>query len=379
MNTSDDPASRSRLCPRCQHSNLSEMLLCNECGTPLDSTPTPDHAHAQRTSSSSGMLDATAVSCPRCGVVNTPETTICACGYSGAEQLICVPETESNLPRPRGAVSGLEERKSSEREMEWSYAVGEDVFGPFSEDQMAQLIQSGEIGRETIVWNPTLPGWIEARASTLAARFTVPPPIPSQSRSAAALASPPPPQVHSPQPQDPLTCPTCSQKNMVQKVSAVYSGGTSTNTTTSLGIGLAGSLASGGPSLLGGGIGASTGTSQTRLAALLAPPRLAPQTHWLQGCVGLLFAAVTAVAGYATLLAPNPLGMLFFVAATGTSLFCFVSAVRSHATCRIQEPRIREAKKRWNQLFLCLRDETVFDPYTGRSAPLTHIKTLLFP
>ncbi len=75
--------------------------------------------------------------------------------------------------------------------MEWNYAVGQEAHGPFPEDRMVQLIQSGEIRRGTPVWNPTLPGWIEARASTLASHFTVPPPMPT---SGTSTAPPPLPQ-----------------------------------------------------------------------------------------------------------------------------------------------------------------------------------------
>ncbi len=73
--------------------------------------------------------------------------------------------------------------------MEWNYAVGQEARGPFSDAEMVQLIQSGEIRGGTQVWNAELPGWIEARASTLASHFAVPPPVPSP--SIPPLTSPP--------------------------------------------------------------------------------------------------------------------------------------------------------------------------------------------
>jgi hypothetical protein len=88
--------------------------------------------------------------------------------------------------------------------MVWNYAVGQNVLGPFTDDQITRLIQSGEIRPGTLVWNPELPGWIEARASTLASHFAAPPSVPSLSPSAAALSIPslvaPPPQAAPPAP-----------------------------------------------------------------------------------------------------------------------------------------------------------------------------------
>ena len=175
MNSSDDPASRSRSCPRCQHAIAPEMAFCVSCGMPLDRTPAPEHAAALRTSSTSGMLDATAVSCPKCGRLSPPEAKTCYCGHAFEEGLSQAREMDSDPPQTRGFAPELEERKVEEGEMEWRYAVGQEVRGPFSENEMVQKIQSGEIRGGTPVWNAEPPGWIAARTSPFAAHFATSP------------------------------------------------------------------------------------------------------------------------------------------------------------------------------------------------------------
>ncbi len=67
--------------------------------------------------------------------------------------------------------------------MEWYYAVDERRCGPVPEEVLVRKINSGELPRSTLVWNPTLSDWIEADQSSLAAQLAPaePPPLPSGS------------------------------------------------------------------------------------------------------------------------------------------------------------------------------------------------------
>ncbi|MCA8995261.1 MAG: DUF4339 domain-containing protein, partial [Planctomycetaceae bacterium] len=64
----------------------------------------------------------------------------------------------------------------------WHIAVGGQTQGPFDQTQLAQGIQSGQVTRETLVWNPGLGNWTAAgQVPQLGAYFgaaTPPPPPP---------------------------------------------------------------------------------------------------------------------------------------------------------------------------------------------------------
>lgn len=177
------PLSGPRHCPRCQHTNESEMAFCVSCGAHLDHMPASAYAFDLRTCPTSRVLDAAEVSCPKCGRMSPPEAKTCYCGYAFGEGSMRAREMDSGLPRTCGSHPALEVRESS-AEVEWSYAIGQKVRGPFSEDQMAQRIRAGEVKRGTPVWNPALPGWVEARVSTFARHFPSLPPMPSPTVSA---------------------------------------------------------------------------------------------------------------------------------------------------------------------------------------------------
>jgi len=70
--------------------------------------------------------------------------------------------------------------------MEWFFSVGEQQYGPVPESDLLQRIQTGEVGRETLVWNATLQGWIPAGTSDLNPLFpaVAPPPLPVRSATA---------------------------------------------------------------------------------------------------------------------------------------------------------------------------------------------------
>lgn len=206
MSSSDySPFSGPRVCPRCRHPNGAEMAFCISCGSPLDRASPADHVGGTHFSASSPMPEAEAVGCPACKLVSPPGAKACECGWNFVTQAIQAPETETDLPRRRESAPMAKEQTSSEGKTGWSYAVGREVRGPFSEDQMAQKLRSGEIQRGTLVWNVQCPGWIEARASTLASHFLAPPPLP-QSATLATAPRRPPASIRgaaSPAPQDP--------------------------------------------------------------------------------------------------------------------------------------------------------------------------------
>lgn len=185
-----------------------------------------------------------------------------------------------------------------------------------------------------------------------------------------------------------LACPTCSRMDMVQKVSAVHSGGTFTTSQTGVSVGLAVPLSSSRhASAFGvGGISTSRGTTKSHLSVLLAPPRSkvrARPGYYILGTF-LIFAGVLVLlvgvgvseSKPAVFAAPYVVVGLGFLAGGG---FCILRADRlRNRSYREEAPRLKAARASWHRAYICLRDETVFDPYTGRSAPLSQITTVLF-
>jgi hypothetical protein len=64
--------------------------------------------------------------------------------------------------------------------MDWFYALNQQKVGPVSEGVLVQKINSGELPRSVLVWNPGMSEWIEAQSSPLATQFSSiqPPPLP---------------------------------------------------------------------------------------------------------------------------------------------------------------------------------------------------------
>jgi hypothetical protein len=55
----------------------------------------------------------------------------------------------------------------------WSFANREKPVGPYTEVRMHQLIDHGEIRRDTLVWRQGMPEWARAeRVAEFASRFT---------------------------------------------------------------------------------------------------------------------------------------------------------------------------------------------------------------
>jgi len=121
-------------------------------------------------------------------------------------------------------------------------------------------------------------------------------------------------------------------------------------------------------------------TTQTSLSKKLSPPK---KMWWTLGC---LFLSIMGVyPGILCLIAT------FFVAISRTSIPSFLednwfipiaTVVIGTAIGFVLEtqsaPRDKKAIAMWNRLYYCSRDDCVFDPTTGASAPLDNIKSLLY-
>lgn len=71
----------------------------------------------------------------------------------------------------------------------WYYEKDDRPIGPVSDEQISQLIRSGHIQPDTLVWKEPMPDWAQAQTTELASQFTSAPLIPPH---AAAPAAPPP-------------------------------------------------------------------------------------------------------------------------------------------------------------------------------------------
>ncbi len=60
--------------------------------------------------------------------------------------------------------------------MDWYYSEGSNRRGPVDDVQFQQLVASGKIGSDTLVWNATLPGWQAFRTVSSGE----PPPVPTR-------------------------------------------------------------------------------------------------------------------------------------------------------------------------------------------------------
>ena len=181
----------------------------------------------------------------------------------------------------------------------------------------------------------------------------------------------------------PIRCPKCGRADVVRKVSAIVTEGTRTSDASGIALGL-------GERSLDLMPFVGTSTSRSMLAAKLAPPAkpVKPLGYGLAAIymvgrlmlvlfVGLLIAGTALVslpllmnsysANRTLLLAPIAVIALFIVGA----FFWFVrSAVRdvravqsdwtSYGT-RLQE--WRSADERWEELYYCARDDSVFSPH----------------
>ena len=82
----------------------------------------------------------------------------------------------------------------SDANAQWFYAVGQEQKGPVSADQLRSLLASGEVGRDTLVWNSSMSEWTPlGRTGFLGAgpsSFAPPPPPPPGYAAPAGYAAP---------------------------------------------------------------------------------------------------------------------------------------------------------------------------------------------
>ncbi len=82
--------------------------------------------------------------------------------------------------------------------MNWFYADGGQQRGPIDEAQLVEMIQSGKITQETLVWREGMANWLPLRLARAAVTPSVPPPSPVP----AASPLPAPASVHGPSGND---------------------------------------------------------------------------------------------------------------------------------------------------------------------------------
>ena len=184
-----------------------------------------------------------------------------------------------------------------------------------------------------------------------------------------------------------LVCPLCCQPDMVKKVSGIYRAGAFNTSQVGVAVGLGVPLSSsGGASSFGlGGIGLSRGTAQSHLSTLLEPPKL-PTFSVLDELVVSL--GLLSLLGFLCLAAfdffkykYSLLGLIFLlIGAVGfVKGVHFIANMHKLNTAKYQRDRehAEAALQRWNALFLCLRDETLFDPDRNLAAPIVNIMDFL--
>lgn len=65
----------------------------------------------------------------------------------------------------------------------WHYSLNGQQLGPVTEDQLRQLVAQGQVNATTLIWNPSLTGWIPLAQAlpelALVQPLSLPPPLPS--------------------------------------------------------------------------------------------------------------------------------------------------------------------------------------------------------
>ena len=189
-------------------------------------------------------------------------------------------------------------------------------------------------------------------------------------------------------------CPVCGKDEAIQKVSAVVVAGESSGSFSG---------PTGGLTYVGGKWGAVGGytvlggTTTSKLAEFLSPPRQPGQEHINEGCTvgcmaamflftSLWFALVGYVIGTET--GDETLAVIFGI---GFAVAFFILAMRftvKQIVKRNDKWRIKFEKESaewkkvhalWSNLYYCFRDDVVFDPETGEHRPPAQLKELLYP
>jgi len=209
-----------------------------------------------------------------------------------------------------------------------------------------------------------------------------------------------------------IFCPECSKDDQIQKVSAIYHGGTTTTSLSGVTTTVSSPVGSN-KTQVGSGYSTMSGVSQTNLSSLLAPP--AHPGDGSLGCWwGSLFAIVlsvfaiivvwvspieqkrkvqiTVVAGLALLGAVvGPVGnsniayrgaIVFIVIAMLSSIILYIVGLYEEQKRRKivagQQVIVWKTKmQKWDSLYYCHRNGCVFDPNTGQSVPVHQMNALI--
>jgi hypothetical protein len=141
-----------------------------------------------------------------------------------------------------------------------------------------------------------------------------------------------------------LACPVCGSEN-TQKVSLIYSAGTSSTNSTTIGAGVVGHKGA-------VGLGSTQSNAQSALAQRCAPPQKRDADR--QGCWALL--GIIPAMILAAIFNSNLLGIVAWLLLAGALLASTRGAMRYN---REVYPRQYEA---WNKRMLCLRCDNMFSP-----------------
>ena len=161
-----------------------------------------------------------------------------------------------------------------------------------------------------------------------------------------------------------IVCPECEKDDMVQKVSAIYSGGVST---TNYQQPVAVQTDSG---MIYGNVD-KTAVSKTDLAKRLAPPtEPQPQSagclFWMViGCLFIGFMGLMVASGGDYTLLIGSIGVIGFCFYYYKSYYIPFNKMYKDKL----KPEWDKAKQKWPDLYYCYRNDCVFDPSTGKSVP----------
>lgn len=187
------------------------------------------------------------------------------------------------------------------------------------------------------------------------------------------------------------TCPKCGAADQIRKVSAICATDTSVSTsksnTAAVGVTLQGQIG------IGGARTSTSGQQQTLLGHKLAPPSRPSQEHgsprtggWFLTIVGgaciltplLNFLSPTLSSDAKTAVVVFPLlGAVLLVAGLRTLRIATANETTWRANFEDRLAAWTRATEKWNRTYYCFRDDIVFDPESGDSAPVDSFATYL--
>ena len=177
-----------------------------------------------------------------------------------------------------------------------------------------------------------------------------------------------------------IVCPECGKDDMIQKVSAIYSGGVST---TSYQQPVAIQTKDG---TFYGNVN-KTAVNSTTLAKRLAPP---PEPQFPdQSCLGCMFFVLLIGGTWAGIYIYSyifrgyyPLiGFVFMVGVPGTLIYILNKifiAPRRKVYNENTLPKWKKAQQEWLELYYCSRNDCVFKPNTNETVPPEKMSTLIY-